>query len=215
MGVRTLGKADNRDQRDDKQTDAEKSSSAAGRSCVCLLIVRLDREEVVAMPHGLDEHERAVQHQRYKPGKNELRPAIERAKCACRVVWKNQSEAGERSQHRERCARALDLKSLLMIAGAAHEQTEADDAVAHDHDGSENRVACQPCGFGRRRNHDRNNQCRLDNCYGQGKYKRAVGLSDAVCNHLRVVHGREYGPQQDEARDRGHKSLAVEKERHQ
>ena len=35
-----------------------------------LFIVTLDREEVVAVPHGLNENERTVQHQRYNPGED-------------------------------------------------------------------------------------------------------------------------------------------------
>ena len=82
MGVRNLGKANNGDERDEKKTGAQNSGSVSGRRRVRLLVVGLDREEVVAVPHGLDENERAVEHQRYKPGKNELRRAVQRAEFA-------------------------------------------------------------------------------------------------------------------------------------
>ena len=44
-----------------------------GRRRVRFLVVRFDREEVVAVPHGLDENERAVEHQRHDSGEDELR----------------------------------------------------------------------------------------------------------------------------------------------
>ena len=46
--------------------------------------------------------------------------------------------------------------------------------------------------FGWSRDHDRDNQCRLNDRYGQGEDKRAEWLANAVCNHLRVVHSREH-----------------------
>ncbi len=192
MGVRALGKPNNGDERDEKKTGAQNSNSVGGRWRVRLLVVTLNREEIVAVPHGLDENERAVEHQRHKPGENELRRAVQRAEFACREVWKNQSEASQRGQHRQRGARSLDLKSLFVMTGTAREQTGADDAIAYNHDGGENRVARQSCLFGWSRNHDRDNQCRLNDRYGEREDKRAKWLADAVCNHLRVVHGREH-----------------------
>ena len=102
-----------------------------------------------------------------------MRRAVQRAEFACRVVWKNERKTGERSQHGERRARSLDLKSLFVMADTAHEQAEADDAIAHNHNGGENSVARQSCLFGRGGDHDRDNQCRLDDSYGQGENKGA------------------------------------------
>ena len=120
-GGQNLGKADNGDERDKEETDAQNSSSASRRRRVRLFIVTFDREEVVAVPHGLNENERTVQHQRYNPGEDKLRRAVQRAECACRVAWKNERKTGERCQHGERRARSLDLKSLFVMAGTAHE----------------------------------------------------------------------------------------------
>ena len=101
------------------------------------------------------------------------------------------------------------------MAGASPEQTGADDAVAHNHDGGENRVARQPRFFGWSCDHDRNNQCRLNHGYCQGENKRAERLADAVCNHLRVVHGREHRGQQRKSSRRRDDALAAEKQCHQ
>src|SRR5262245_1355487 len=107
-----------------------------------LFIVSFDREEVVAVPHGLDENEGAVEHQRHKPGKNKLRRAVQWAEPAGHIIWKNQSEAGKRGQHCQGRARSLDLKSLFVVAGTAPEQTGADNTVTNNHDSGKNRVAC-------------------------------------------------------------------------
>ena len=107
-----------------------------------LFVVSLDWEEVVAMPYGLDENERAVEHKRYKPGKNELRRAVKWAEVTCRIIWKNQRETGECGQHCQGGARSLDLKSLFVVTGTSPEQTRADNTITNDHDGGENRVAC-------------------------------------------------------------------------
>ena len=109
------------------------------------------------------------------------------------IVWKNQGEAGEYGEHGQRGARSLDLKSLFVMTDAAPEQTGADDAVAHNHDGGKNRVARQSCFFGWSCNHDRDNQGRLNRRYGQGEDKRAKWLAHAVRNYLGVIHGREHG----------------------
>ena len=100
-------------------------------------------EEIVAVPHGLDENERTVEHQRNDAGEDKLRRAEDRTGRGRREVRQNQRQRGERGQHGERGARALELKSLLVMARAAPEQAEPDDTVANDHDGGEDRVACQ------------------------------------------------------------------------
>ena len=102
----------------------------------------LDREEIVAVAHSLDENERAVEHQRHKSCEGQLRLAVQRAEIGCREVWKNHSEAGESDEHGQGGARSLDLKSLFVMTGTAPEQTCTDDAIAYNHDGGKNRVAC-------------------------------------------------------------------------
>ena len=72
-----------------------------------------------------------------------------------------------------------------------------------------------PGFLGRRCDHDRDDQCRLDHRDGQGEDKRAERLTDAVRNHLRVVHGREHRAEQDDAGSRGDESPAAEEKCHQ
>ncbi len=72
--------------------------------------------------------------QRNDRGEDELR----RAKCrpgrrGCEI-GKNESQRRERDQHGQRCVRSLKLKDLFAVAHAACEQTQADDAVADNHD---------------------------------------------------------------------------------
>ena len=95
------------------------------------------------------------------------------------------------------------------MTGTAHEQTKAHDAVAHDHDSGENRIACQPRFFGWRSDHDGDDQCRFNYRYCQGEDKRAKRLADPVRNHLSVVHCREHGAQQGDSGNRGDDSSAA------
>ena len=114
----------------------------------------------------------------------------------CRKVRKNHRESGQRDEHGEGGACAVGLKPLFTVADTAHQQTSADDAVADDHDRREDRVPGQAGFFGRRCDHDRNDQRRLDHGYGQGEDKRAERLADAVCDHLGVVHRSKDGAEQ-------------------
>jgi hypothetical protein len=61
---------------------------------------------------------------------------------------------------------SVHLKALLMVPGATPEQAQADDAIAHDHNRREHRIACEPRFLGRRCNHHRDNECDFD--HGDG-----------------------------------------------
>src|SRR5262245_46708834 len=156
-----------------------------------LLVISLDREEIVAVPHGLNKNERAVEHQRHQAGKDELRRAVLRAEFTRRKVWKNESKGGERGKYGQGGACSLHLESLFAITSTAHEQTEADNPIENNHNGGENRVARQSCFFYWGCNHDGDNQGRFNHRNCEGEDKRTEWLADAVCNDLRVVHGRE------------------------
>ena len=174
-------------------------------------IVGLNGEEIVAVPHGLDENERAVEHERHQPGEDELRRAVARTEFEGHKVWKDQRQSGERGQHRERRTCALDLKSLFAMMRAAPQEAGADDAVAHDHDGGEHRVAGEPGFFGRRGDHHRDDQCRLNDRDRQSEDQRAERLADAVRHHFGVVHGRKHRGEQHDAGRRGDETPAAEK----
>ena len=85
----------------------------------------------------------------------------------------------------------------------------------HNHDGSEYRIPCQSRFFGRSRYHDRHNQCGFNNSDGEGEDKRAEWLADAVGNHLRVIHGRENGGDQDRPCGSGNEAARAGKGRYQ
>ena len=80
-----------------------------------LLVVTLDWKEIVTMPHGLDENERAVEHQRHKPGEDELRGAVQRPEFACCEVWKNQGETREHAEHGQGGARSNMPAPVLQV----------------------------------------------------------------------------------------------------
>ena len=127
-----------------------------------LFIPGLNREEVIAMPHGLDENERAVEHQRDDTGEDQLRRAEKRTGRAGGDVRQHQGERGERGQHRQRGAGAVKLKSLLVMTRPAPEQAHPDDAVAHDHHGGVHGVAREPGLLARRSRHHRHEQQTLE-----------------------------------------------------
>ena len=74
------------------------------------------------MPHGLDENERAVEHQRHDRSEYQLRGAVSRPEFRCRKVGKNERKAGERGENRELSARSLQLEALFAMARPAREQ---------------------------------------------------------------------------------------------
>ena len=73
----------------------------------------------------------------------------------------------------------------------------------------------KPCLLRWSRNHDRDDQCHLDDRHGDGQDKRAEWLAGAVCNHLGVVHGRENGGDQGRSRGSGNEAASAGKGRHQ
>src|SRR5450755_279283 len=148
------------------------------------------------MANSLNEDKCEIQYQRYKGGEDELRLVVQRTEFLGRKVRKDHRETGQRNEDGQSGARALSLESLFAVADAAHQQTCTDDAVAHDHDRREDRVTCQSGFFGRRCDHDRDDEGRLDHRYGQGEDKRTEWLANAVCDHLRMVDCGKNGAEQ-------------------
>jgi hypothetical protein len=81
------------------------------------------------------------------------------------------------------------LKSLLVMAGAAAQQTESDDAIAHDHHGGKNGVAREICLFGRSGNDDRYDQRDFNDGDGDSEQNRAEWLANPMRHHLGMVDG--------------------------
>jgi hypothetical protein len=85
----------------------------------------------------------------------------------------------------------MNLKALLVVTRATPEQAQTDDSIAYDHNGSKNCVASQACLLGRSSNHDRHDQCDLNDCDGDRKYKCAERFAGSVGDYLGVINGSE------------------------
>ena len=119
------------------------------------------------------------------------------------------------AKHRQRRACALDLKPLLVMARAARQQAQTDDPVAHDHDGSKNRVTRQFRLSVRSRNHNRDDQRHLDHRHSDGENQRAKWFAGAVRDYLGVIDGRKHRRHQCGFRDHGHETAHTEGKRDQ
>src|SRR5690242_20085695 len=109
-----------------------------------LLMIGLERQEIVAVPRTLNENEGTIEHHRDDRGEYQLGRAVARPEFGRREIRQDQRKAGQRDQNREGSARPLDLEALFMMASTAREQTQSDDAVAYDHHGGEDGVTSQP-----------------------------------------------------------------------
>ncbi len=161
-----------------------------------VLVACADRQKIVPMAHGLDENVGAVEDERHGAGEDELRRAEGRAGRA-REIRQDERENGERGENGERRTRALDLKSLLMVAHAADEKAKPDGAIADEHHRGENRIA-REARLARRADHDGNDQGDFDDRHRDGEDKRAEGFADAMRDDFGVIDGGEDGA--DEAR---------------
>ncbi len=59
-----FGEPDDGDEGGEQQAGADQWSASEGGGACCFLVAGVERQKVVAVPHGLDEDERAVEHQR-------------------------------------------------------------------------------------------------------------------------------------------------------
>jgi len=148
-----LGKAYDSDQ-GEQQAGTENSGPLGGRWRVRFLVVGFGRQEVIAVPDGLDENERAVERQRDGCDEDKLRRTEKRTWHARCEVWQNEGEYGERGQNGKCGARCLNLKPLFAMARATPEQAQCDDAVAHNHNGGKTVSRASPPFSGWRCNHN-------------------------------------------------------------
>jgi hypothetical protein len=159
------------------------------------------RNEVVTVPHGLDEHKRAVQHKRRGTCEGELRKA-EHGSVAAREVGQHERERHERGQRGQCRTRALGPKALLVVAHAADQQGETDHAVEDDHDRGEHRVSSQLSTLGAASEHDGDDQRHLDHRHGDGEHERTEWLADAVRHQFRMIDGRKHRGDEHDCRGR-------------
>jgi hypothetical protein len=152
---------------------------------------RVLREEIIAVAHRLDEDERAVERERGESRKRELRRRPHRARHRDRVVGQHERQHRKRGQHGERRARAFELKRLHAVPQAAQQQTQADDAVAHDHDRGEHRVSRERRLRVASREHHGYDQRDLDHRDGDRERERTERLTDPMRDDFGVVDGGE------------------------
>ena len=109
-------------------------------------------------------------------------------------------------------ARRPALEILLAMANAAHQQANADNAVANDHHRGENRVAREAGFFRTGRKHDRDDQRDLDHGDGHRQDQGAERFADAVRDQFRMLHGSEDRRDQDNGGKRGQRRTQAGRE---
>ena len=96
---------------------------------------------------------------------------------------------------------AGDLKVLLAVPQAADQDADADQPVADDHHHREHGIARQR-RHGLVAEHDGRDQRHLDDGDRERQQQRAVGLADPLGDRFGMMHGREYGAEQDHQQPR-------------
>src|SRR5579875_516407 len=89
-----LGETDDRDERGYEQAGADGGNPVGRWRRMCALVA-VERKEIIAMAHGLDEHKGAVEHQGDHAGEDELRIAEARSRRADENVRHHQRENRE------------------------------------------------------------------------------------------------------------------------
>src|SRR5262245_50311882 len=89
-------------------------------------------EKIIAVPHRLNKNEGAIKQQRDDSRKDKLSRVEIRAGGRRCKIGQDQGENGERGEHSQCGARAMDLESLLVMPGTAPEQAKPHDPVADD-----------------------------------------------------------------------------------
>ena len=170
-------------------------AAAAGAAGVGRL-ASLGVDEELAVASGLDQQEHAVEREREHRERHGLEGGQRAVAGGAGEVRDDQRDGGERDDHRQEGGGALQVVALLVMAQAADQEPEADDAVQHDHQHREHRVAAE-----RRRvlgrEHHGGDQRDLDDDDGERQHQRAERLAEPVGQLLRLVHHAEGRPDDD------------------
>ena len=206
-----LGERDHGHERHDEQSHADQRRAVGGRVGV-LLRTGLG-QEVVAVPDGLDEHEQPVERERGDGGEGQLGGReLGPGRLVVKVGTTSVSVASVAT-----VASAVALPSALKVASRgsqrAHEQRDADDAVAGDHHGREHGVARERRGLVAAGDHERDDQRHLDHGDRDREHERPERLADPVRHHLGVVDGGQHGPGQQQPGDDQHDRAGMAAER--
>jgi hypothetical protein len=114
----------------------------------------------------------------------------------------HERERGHDDECGEASADSFHAEHLLAMFQSAHQDADAGDAVADDHERGIDRVARQhrhviPAGH-----HHRKDQRGLDRGDGQRENQRAKGLAHAMGNHFGMMHGDKHRSDQRRAAQR-------------
>ena len=143
-----LREAHDRPEGDDQEHEARRRLPPRRRRGVLVRVgVVVGRQEVVAVPDGLDEHEDAPERRRNDGGEHGLAAAV----CADfgrdREVGEHEGDDREHDQRRETASRPVDAERLLAVGEPSDERAQADNAGGDDHHGGIDGIPWQ--GFGR------------------------------------------------------------------
>ena len=169
---------------------------AAASACVAPRRVarprRGDRQEEVAVPDGLGEDERAVQHERGDGGEGELgRGELGAGRLVVKVGSTRLSVASVVT-----VASAAPVPSALKTAtpwrSAPTSSERPTMPLQRDHDRGEHGVAGERRRLRAAGDHQRDDQRHLDDGHRDGEHQRPEGLTDPVRDDLGVVHGGQH-----------------------
>ncbi|PAV92563.1 hypothetical protein WR25_14994 [Diploscapter pachys] len=150
-----LGEQHDDDQRDKQDAKCRPRGLVAGRRDMRLRLDIACRQEIVAVPHRLHQHERAVEDEADHRDEDQLRGGIGRPRRTGRVIGQDQRQDGQRRQRRQRRADPAQREALLAVHHPAGQQAQPDDEGQDDHDRGEHRVARQRGHVARSRHHQR------------------------------------------------------------
>src|SRR6266478_2446086 len=148
-------------------------------------------QKVLPVADRLGKDECAIDHERHDGDQYQLTGGIVRPGRGHGVVGKNQRHDHDGRQCNQRRTDAVEAEGLFAVREAAHEQTQADDAVQNDHYGREYRVARQAGRFLPTRGHQRHDERNLDQRNRKRQYQGAIGFARPLGDHFGMMDGGE------------------------
>ena len=200
-----LRQPDDRHERRRAAAQAEHGWRGVGGSA-CSSSVRLclvgDRQEEVAVPHGLGDDEHGVERQRGDGCEGQLRRRRTPGPAAVVNVGSTRQSLASVATVASAAPVPSALKSTKAEPQRPEQQGQPQDAVDGDHHGGEDGVARQGRRLVTAREHQRDDERDLDDRDRHGEDEGAEGLTDPVGHDLGVVHGRQNGGGEQQRDDR-------------
>ncbi len=175
---------------------AERRLGGGGTGRLLADVAHVLGQEIFAVAHRLDEHEHEIEEKREGADEHELGRRILGTEFRQRIVRHHQRQHRERRKHAQRRGGALDPEPLFAVARAADQQTQADDAVEHDRDRGEHRVAGERVLGRAARQHGGDDQRGLDHRNGERQQHRAERLADLQRDHFGMMDRGEHRAEQ-------------------